>query len=474
MAVLTMTLTGCVSIGTSGPHSVPIEAASLDLKSTSGTSESNTWPTLHWWDEFNDPQLDRLISAALADSPSLKLAEARIRRAQQTAAFVAAAQGPGIALNAETTRERLPENYIFPPPLGGSTQSDSRVALDFAYEFDFWGKHRAAINSAAKQAQALAAEAESAKLVLSLAVTRTYVQLQRRYEELAIAQDTLKQRKAISGVVAARIRSGLDNRSEMDLPSARISSSNLDIAGVEENITLLKHQLAALTGQGPSAAEKITPPRLSGNPALAAPRDLPIDLLGRRPDIVAQRLRIEASSEAITATKAEFYPNVNLTAFFGFQSIGLDRLFDMSSRTIGAGPAFHLPIFKAGQLRADVATKYAEYDIAVEQYNQTVIDSVREVADQGATLRAIARQRQASAETLTSLQRAYDVALVRYRSGLTSQLTLLNTESDLLAQRRIDIELHERERQAVLTLIRALGGGYVEVPQGTNQQRTNG
>jgi NodT family efflux transporter outer membrane factor (OMF) lipoprotein len=189
----------------------------------------------------------------------------------------------------------------------------------------------------------------------------------------------------------------------------------------------------------------LAPPAVTADAALALPQSLPADLLGRRPDIVAQRLRIEASTQDIAVAKAAFYPNVDLTAFFGVQALGAGKLFDIASRTYGIGPALHLPIFNTGSLRAHLGTSYAEYDLAVEQYNQTVIDAAREVADQGTALRSIAVQRRATTDSLRSFQTAYDLSLLRYRKGLTNYLTVLNSESSLFTQKRIDAQLRERQ-----------------------------
>jgi NodT family efflux transporter outer membrane factor (OMF) lipoprotein len=311
--------------------------------------------------------------------------------------------------------------------------------------------------------EAARAEQEAARLVLSIAVARAYFQLQERYETLTLAQDTLRQRQAVVQLVESRARNGLDSRAEIDPNAAAAASMRQDIASLEENIASLKHQLAALTGRGPDAAAAITPvPRAAEQSAIAAP--LRADLLGRRPDIVAQRLRIESAQSDVAVAKADFYPNIDLRAFFGVQSILLSKLFDPESKTVGAGPAIHLPIFDAGRLRATLGARYAQMDIAVEQYNQTLIDAVREVADQGTSLEAIDRQLAAADESLHFLEKARQIAQARYRKGLASYLAVLNTEGPLLVQRRTIATLHERQREAELGLIKALGGGYTMAP----------
>lgn len=451
---------GCAGTGDIQSQSTPIEPGQAGLQGAAAAD----WPTDHWWRAFGDPQLERLIEAAGAGNPSIKIAEARVRQAQQYAVFVGADTDPNIALNANLNRQRFPEHYIYPSPLGGSYSTDARLALDFSYEFDFWGRQRSLLESARKQIEAELAERESARLVLAVAVTQTYLALQRSNEELALARDAVKQRGALHALYELRVRQGLSSRVEAEPYIAGLARARQDEAAAQQNIDLLKHQLAALTGQGPEALADMAPPRVEPG-ALALPTALPADLLGRRPDIVARRLRVEAAARDIAAARADFYPNVDLTAFFGFQSLGTDQLLKAGSRTYGVGPALHLPIFNRSTLRAQLGESYADYDLAVEQYNQTVLDAARAVADQGATLKALAQQRAAADSALAARQRAYDLAQLRRQRGLASELEVLNAETGLLAEKQTQAALRERELQAALALIKALGGGYTDPAQ---------
>jgi NodT family efflux transporter outer membrane factor (OMF) lipoprotein len=187
---------------------------------------------------------------------------------------------------------------------------------------------------------------------------------------------------------------------------------------------------------------------------------VPADLLGRRPDLTAQRWRVEAASKDIASAKAEFYPNVNLAAFIGLQSIGGGGFLTAASRMLGAGPAVTLPIFDAGRLRGNLATKDADYDIAVEQYNQTLADAMREVVDQLASLRSLDEQKRQQADALQTAREAYDLALLRYREGLGTYLQVLSAEQPLLAQESLDADLRARQLELSINLVRALGGGF--------------
>ena len=196
---------------------------------------------------------------------------------------------------------------------------------------------------------------------------------------------------------------------------------------------------------------------LDGAKILVAPDD-PADWPAWREAL--SRWRVEAASKEIASAKAAFYPNVNLLAFVGLQAFGGGNLLTAASRTMGVGPAVTLPIFDAGRLRANLAGKDADYDIAVERYNQTLADAMRDVVDQVVSLRSLAEQRKQQEAALSTAREAYDLALLRYREGLGNYLQVLSAEQPLLVQRSLDADLHARELALSINLVRALGGGY--------------
>jgi NodT family efflux transporter outer membrane factor (OMF) lipoprotein len=202
-------------------------------------------------------------------------------------------------------------------------------------------------------------------------------------------------------------------------------------------------------------------------------------LLGRRPDVVAQRWRIEAATQDIQEAQARFYPNVSLGAFVGLQSLGLGELLNAGSRVLGIGPAISLPIFDGGRLRANLGARQAEFDAAVEQYNATLVAALHDVVDQLVSLQWLQRQAREQDEALRLAERAYALAQQRYRGQLASYLQVLAAESQLLVQRRGVIETATRQRELRLNLIRALGGGSLPGPSldplaGSNPASSNG
>jgi NodT family efflux transporter outer membrane factor (OMF) lipoprotein len=196
------------------------------------------------------------------------------------------------------------------------------------------------------------------------------------------------------------------------------------------------------------------------------PSAVPAELLGHRPDLLAQRWRVEAASQGIHEAKAQFYPNVDLVAFIGLQNLGSTNLLSAANRQYGLAPAFTLPLFDAGKRRANLAARDAQYDEAVEQYNQTLTDALREVVDALSSMNSLQRQQAEERDALANAQEAYDLSVLRYREGVGNYLQVLSAESQLLAQRSLEASLQARSMDLSVDLVQALGGGFVPQQSG--------
>jgi NodT family efflux transporter outer membrane factor (OMF) lipoprotein len=183
-------------------------------------------------------------------------------------------------------------------------------------------------------------------------------------------------------------------------------------------------------------------------------------LVGHRPDVVAERWRVESAAKEIDVAKAKFYPNVNLVAFAGVSGLDIGRLLNGNSLTGGFGPAISLPVFNGGILRGDLRVQTASYDIAVESYNEAVIGAFQEVADRVVSLHSLQGQLERTDEALDSAQRAYSLAEQGYRGGLVDYLNVLNAEAELLAEQRVRALIVAQQLLAHTGLMKALGGGY--------------
>jgi NodT family efflux transporter outer membrane factor (OMF) lipoprotein len=436
----------------------------LDTLQTSATLantavSTDAWPDSQWWTQFQDPQLNQLIAEGLAGSPTLRVAEARTRAALAQARVAQSARLPQVDAKGTATRERFPEQSVIPPPYGGSWDTLSELQAALSWEIDFWGKNRAAYQQALGEARAAELDTRAARLALSANIAHAYVQLERAYLQLDVAQATLKQREQIFKLTQDRNQAGVDSKLELRQAESALPAAREQIAQLQETIDLTRNQLAALLGKGPDRGQSIWRPAANALAAVEIPSRVPSELLGRRPDILAQRWRVEAAQHGIDNAKAQFYPNVNLTAFAGFQILGPGSLVTAGNREIGVGPAITLPLFDGGRRRGNLAARDSEYDVAVEQYNQSVADGLREVVDQLASFRSVDEQRAQQREGLATAQDAYDLATLRYREGVGNYLQVLTTETQLLSQRSLEADLRARSLDLSINLARALGGG---------------
>lgn len=460
---LVVVLAGCASSAGIEPVAQTLTPAQIGLPSAASDPAASTAVAEGWWRAWGDEGLTRLIESALQAHPSLKVAQARLARAEAAVSGEDAAAGPKLGLSADATRQRFSANSIYPPPLGGSTRTLANAQLAGSWEIDFFGRHKAAFEAALGAERAAQADLQAARNLLSSQVAQTYVQLGRLVAQRDVAQRALTQREDMLGLIRERVDAGLDSRVELRQGEGALPDARLQIEQIEEQMALARHALAALTAVPPETYASLSP-RLTGLQPAPVPTAVPADLLGRRADIVAARWRMEAATQGVKSAKAQFYPNINLTAFMGLSSIGLNELVKADSRQYGVGPAIHLPIFDSGALRAQLRGKTADLDGAVESYNGAVLDAVRETADQLQSLRSIERQQAEQVQAQAAAESAYDIATQRYRAGLSSHLVVLNAESALLNQRRLAVDLRARVLSAQVALIRALGGGYTETP----------
>jgi NodT family efflux transporter outer membrane factor (OMF) lipoprotein len=455
-------LAACAGFDGLQPSSRPVDPAALAAKDTlvAVPAKADAWPTGDWWQAYGDPQLDALIGEALRGSPTLAIARARVEQADALARTADAARRPQLGAAANADRQRYSENGLFPPPIAGAMLTTGQLAANFSYQFDFWGRQRSALDAALSRARAAAIEAEAAKLTLAAALAQSYVELDHQYALRDVAEASARQRERIRDLTDQRVRAGLETKVELRQSASAVFAARTDIAVANERIALLKNALAALLGQGPDRGSSIARPQLGSGPAAALPSSLPADLLGRRPDVVAQRLRVEAASGDIATARASFYPNIDLTAFLGFQAIGLGELLKSGSRINGVGLALSLPIFDGGRLRANLAGRDADYDLAVEQYNAALVEALREVADQINSWHAIDLQSNEQRQAQAEAEEAHRLAMLRYKGALSSYLTVLSVESQVLTQQRLAADLRARRLTTSIALNRALGGGF--------------
>ncbi len=430
-------LAGCASVPDLGQKPAPAAAAALDSQATLA-DQAGAWPVEGWWQGFGDPQLDALIDEGLAGSPDIAVAAARGRAAEALAQQAGAALLPHVGVQGSAGGVQQSKNMGIPPAfVPDGIQDTGSIAATFGFDLDLWG--------ATSEAEAARVDAAQARLMLTTGIATAYADLAGYYADLDVAQDAIRIRGASADLSAKRTAVGLDNQATQRQAESRAASARGDVAAIEEAIALTRNRLAALLGAGPDRGRTIARPALAA-PSLALPPQAGIDLVGRRPDIVAARLRAEAAAKRIDVARAAFYPNINLSALVGLQSLGLSNLFKTGSEYGNGGAAISLPIFEGGRLQGQYRGARADYDGAI----------ARQLGDRRDALKAAAD--------------AANLAGLRYRAGLSNQLAQLTAEDSQVALARAVADLEARRLSLDIALIRALGGGFTAAsPTGDKQ-----
>jgi NodT family efflux transporter outer membrane factor (OMF) lipoprotein len=433
------------------------------------------WPADDWWTIYGDQQLDVLMAEALKGSPDLKIAEARVRSAEAGVQQAGAGRFPSLSASGSATGTRIDQHIGLPPQVAGFIPTGFNLATqagaNLNYQLDFFGKNRAALAAATSEAEAAKVDRAAARLALTTAVATAYADFVRLSQDRASAAEAVRVRQDTLKLVGERRRNGLETRGEYSQQNATVSAAQAQVDALDLQILQQRHLIAALLGDGPDRGLDV---RAASDTLILRPYGLPpkiaLDLVGRRPDIVAARLRAEAARQRLKMAKADFYPNIDLTG--SFTAVSLDYKNNPSANLTQLGPALKLPIFTGGQTTGAYRGARAEYDVAAATYDKTLANALKEVADAIAGERSLQRQLADAKAALAADEDAYAVAKLRYQGGLSPYLNVLTAENTVLQQRQIVVDQSVLAVSYDLALIRALGGGFIETAPAAHLQST--
>jgi NodT family efflux transporter outer membrane factor (OMF) lipoprotein len=459
-AALSLALGACATVphldAAPRPRAISTLAAAESFKAPTGD-----WPADRWWTAYGDAQLDGLVDEALAGSPGLAQAEARLRGAQAAAERSGASLLPQLSGAASAAETKQSYNNGIPPAFVPHGYHDyGKAALDLSWDLDLWGRNRAAVAASVSEVEAARLDAAQVRLMLTSSVVAAYADLTRLFAEREADLTAAANRHSTVQLVVQRVVGGAANQGEASQAQSAEAAAQQELAEIDEQIAVARHRLAVLVGAGPDRGLAITRPAKIAQMAFSLPANLAVDLVGRRPDVQAARARAEAAAKRIKVARAGFYPNINLAGFIGYQSLGLDMLTRPGSDIGQAGAAISLPIFTGGRLEGAYRGARADYDAAVAAYDQTLVQALQEVADAAAGERSLQVRLAQARRSLAAAEDAYRIAGLRYKAGLSSYLTVLSTEDAAIAQRRAVAGLEARALSLDAQLVRALGGGF--------------
>jgi len=454
--LLTVALAACAGLPPeSKPAALPAAAPLDDL-----ISDSGTWPARDWWKQYRDPTLDQLVDLALASSPTLATAHARLDTARQSVRAAGAAAGAHVEAEGDASRQRLSDNGLFPPRLlGFYAYNQFDLGLQASYTFDWWGKQRDAVEAAMDEAHAAQADRTAAALVLESSVADTYFGWQADQSRLALAREREDTIRREARIAAARIGADLDAADEIHRSDANLAAARELVAGLEGSAKLRWVALAALVGRAPAELPTLVAKPLPAiGPGL--PEGVKLDLMARRADLTASRWRVQAAEKSRDEARAEFYPDISINALAGLQSIDAGRLLEYASRVPTVSAAVHLPIFDAGRLKARYGGAQAAIDAAVAAYQDTLVGAARDVATQAASRAQIVAERVQRRMAVAAADQLRAGAAARVRQGVTDPRSELAATETWIEQRDALLQLDAAALSADIGLKRALGGGY--------------
>lgn len=418
---------------------------------------ANNGSPKNWQQQFTDPALQSLIEKALLHNHDLRVAVLRVEEARGLYRIQRADRLPGVQANANFNRGRNLD------PVSGVSAVTETTGVNVgisAFELDFFGRVRNL--SAAALANYLATEeaADSARITIVAEVANAWLAERSASQQLRLAQQTLDSREATLVITEARYQRGLSSNMELQTDISLTESARAELSARQQQRQQAQHALQLLTGGFDNLLTEDDTP-LTDNVIAAVAADAPSQLLERRPDIRQAEQMLRAANANIGAARAAFFPQVTLTGQYGYLSADAADLFEHQTRQWAFTPQLHVPIFQGGRLRANLDVAQTRNHIAVAQYEQTIQQAFREVADGLVIGRSLHEQQQALQRVAAADDERANIARVRYERGISTYNEVLESERSRFTSASQLLEINRQLLSNRVDLYRALGGGAV-------------
>ncbi|MEP7302924.1 MAG: efflux transporter outer membrane subunit, partial [Caldimonas sp.] len=418
-----------------------------------------------WWQRFGDPRLDALQRQALAGSPTLALAAARLDQARAVLRATSAGLWPSASLGARAARQRISANRPlsnYASPNFATVQNDFVASLSVGYELDLAGRVQRSVEGVRASAEQSAADFENTRLLLGTDLATAYFNLRAIDIELdVLARSIALQRRSLDFVGTRHdlgVASGLDVAQQQALLDTTLTQVDL----LRRQRGQFEHAIATLTGS-PAPSFALAPGIAALEPP-AVPLGVPSDVLQRRPDVAAAERAMAAANAQIGVARAAFYPSITLAPTLGVESRALARLFDAPSLLWSFGASLAQPVFNAGRLDANVDFARANYDATVATYRRVVLTAMQEVEDGIVGLAALERADLQARAAAATARRVLELATARYEGGATSYLDVITAQQALLSAERLAAQVGGQRLLTSVFLIKALGGDWQAAP----------
>ncbi len=412
-----------------------------------------------WWEIFGDPELNKLEEQVANSNQNLKVAEARFREARAAIRFNRAAQFPTISTSPSASYVKSSDySPNFPSKIQQSSKGDFVLPFDLSYELDLWGRVRRSVAAAREEAQATAADYETAKLSLEAELALDYFELRSADAQKQLLDDTVKAYTDNVQLTLRRFKGGVAPKADVAQAQTQLDTTRVQDTDVTVQRAQFEHAIAILIGKPPAEFSLAAAP-LNNQPP-STPIGLPSELLQRRPDIAAAERRVAEANQQIGIARAAYFPTVTLGGTAGFAGSQASNWFGWPSGFWAVGPALAQTLFDAGRRRATSESARANYDAAVATYRQTSLTAFQEVEDNVAALRILEDETQQQQQAVASAQESLQLFTNRYKGGVDTYLQVITAQTIELANERNAIDILRRRLGASVLLIKALGGGW--------------
>jgi NodT family efflux transporter outer membrane factor (OMF) lipoprotein len=467
LVLLIVALEGC----TVGPKYVkPSVPTTPTYKEDTPASfkESEQWQPAHpgdqasrgnWWEIFSDPELNKLEEQIADSNQDLKVAEARFREARAAIRFNRAAQFPTISTSPSASYVKNSDfSPSFPSKIQEANTGSFVLPFDLSYEVDLWGRVRRSVAAAREEAQATAADYQTAKLSLEAELALDYFELRSADAQKQLLDDTVKAYTDNLGLTLNRFKGGVAPKADVAQAQTQLDTTRVQDTDVTVQRAQFEHAIAILIGKPPADFSLAAAPLNNQPPSI--PIGLPSELLQRRPDIAAAERRVAEANQQIGIARAAYFPTVTLAGTAGFAGTQGSNWFTWPSGFWAVGPALAQTLFDAGRRRATSESARANYDATVATYRQTSLIAFQEVEDNVAALRILENEGQQQKQAIASSEESLQLFTNRYKGGVDTYLQVITAQTIELANERNDIDIQRRRLDASVLLIKALGGGW--------------
>jgi NodT family efflux transporter outer membrane factor (OMF) lipoprotein len=455
-----------------GPkYARPTAPVSPAFKEASEWKEGDGWKVAQpgddvirekWWELYGDPDLNQIEEQVDTSNQTVRVAEANFRQARAAIRFSRAAGKPTIGTSPSIASVRSSANApYFPSSLANNGSGEFILPFDLSYEIDLWGRIRRSVTASREQAQATAADLETARLSLHAEAAIDYFEVRSADAQERLLNDTVKAYNEALRLTENRFEGGAAPKSDVaqartQLEDARVLASDITVQRAQ-----YEHALAILTGQPPAEFRLPEAPLEVRTTILpSVPVTLPAQLLERRPDVAAAERRMAAANEQIGIAKAAYYPTLNLAASAGFEGSSLLNWFNWPSRFWAVGTQLSQTLFDAGRRRATTESAQSGYDATVAGYRESVLEAFQQVEDNLVVLRVLSTESAQQQQATLAAEESLRIFQNRYAGGVDTYLQVVTSQTTALANERNDIDILRRRLEANVLLIKAMGGGW--------------